>query len=188
MVYGAATCCRKLELLTGVFNVKMFMTLRGPKFLEVNNRMGRAYHREWIRKLYDVDLLHMAMMAACGVRPVTGSSIVKGYNSNIVRKERGQILGIMLYANRHGHALSTSATPEHLWALHKQGIVLFTQLESEVKGTTSAYEKPFGNLAVCKRTLFEAHANLVSVCETLGLETKESLKDSLGNLCLPRGI
>lgn len=155
------------------------MTPSGPKFIKVSNHMGYSYLREWVHVLYGIDLLHLALMAACGVSPVTSNSIVKGYNSEKVRRDSGQCLGILLYASRHGHALATSASLERLLALHKQGVVFFTQLEPEVREMSSEFEKPFGNLAVFEHTLSEAHTKLVNVCETLGLETKETLREIL---------
>ena len=70
LVVAAAFCCRSVGLHTGVFNLDMMMTSTGPRLLEINPRMGGFYLYHWIRHLYDVDLVHVAIMVACGVRPV----------------------------------------------------------------------------------------------------------------------
>ncbi|KAK7484019.1 hypothetical protein BaRGS_00024754, partial [Batillaria attramentaria] len=73
LIAAAESCCRGLGLTTGVFNVEMMLTPRGPKLLEINARMSAFYKREWLRRIYHVDLLELALMAACGVRPMTSN-------------------------------------------------------------------------------------------------------------------
>nr|KAG5708550.1 hypothetical protein BaRGS_032971 [Batillaria attramentaria] len=175
LVAGVAACCRGLGLTTGVFNVEMMMTPRGPRLIEINARMGGFYLRDWIRRVYHVDIFHMAIMAACGVRPVATNSLVRGHSSRRVLEHSGQLLGIMVYPSRHGHALATTATPEHLCQLHEQGVIVLTQIEPHVQKGSCEYEEPFANLAVHAPTLEEARAKLVGVCLALGLETEDTL-------------
>ncbi|XP_070174693.1 carnosine synthase 1-like [Littorina saxatilis] len=288
LVSAAASCCRGLGLSTGVFNVEMMLTARGPKLIEVNARMGGYYLRDWIRQLYNADLLLFALMCACGVRPVlTGycslddengfssssfddvteddgtledakgpisvnddvssspvimngdvskQGIYRGVGANglhaddkdvsensnditsiktfknVIQKNclrkndinsensidnhvsfsndrnvtssdgdvtKVQLMGIMLYPSRH--ALTTTATPQCLKQLHETGQIIFTQFETEVvdSAENGSFEEPFGNLAVRATSLQKSRAKLVSVCTSLGLETKESLREIL---------
>ena len=176
LVTGAVSCCRELGLLIGVFNVEMMLTPRGPRLIEVNARMGGFYLHNWIRLIYGVDLVHLALMCACGVRPVLtgGSSLDEEVED--VNKER--LMGIMLYPSRHRHALQTTATPERLQRLHDDGHVIFTQFESEVDcSQSSSNEEPYCNLAVKAADVKEARAKLTGVCTSLGLETEDSLRE-----------
>lgn len=179
MVTGAATCCRTLGLHTGVFSVKMIMTQLGPKLIRIKCCEANSYLNKFTHICYGVNLHHMALMAACGVCPSTSNSIIKNCDSKKVRTDCGQLLSILLYASRHRTALATSATPERLLQLQEKGTIIFTQLQSEAKEPATDSEEPFGNLAVHASNLSEARTQLISICETLGIETKESLKDIL---------
>ena len=86
-------------------------------------------------------------------------------------------MGLNLWANRHIEALTTTATLERLQQLHQQGAIVFTQLKQQV--STTNY--PVGNIAVRGRTPAEAVTKLTTVCECLGLETKELMEEVLGD-------
>nr|KAG5708547.1 hypothetical protein BaRGS_032968 [Batillaria attramentaria] len=162
-------------LKTGVFNVEMMMTPRGPRLIEINARIGGYYTREWIRRFYDVDMLLMALMAACGVRPVATNSPLGGYSNDKVRKDHGQLIGIMVYPTRHEEALATTATPEYMQRLHDKGVIFFTQNEPQVEKGDQDFEEPYANLAVHAPTLEQARAKLLGTCQALGLESEESM-------------
>ena len=178
LVSGAVSCCRGLGLLTGVFNVEMMLTPRGPRLIEINARMGGFYLRDWIRLIYGVDLVHLALLCACGVRPVlTGRSSL---DEDVDDGSEDRLMGIMLYTSRHHHALKTTATPERLQRLHDDGHIVFTQFERDVDHSHSrSYEEPYGNLAVRAAGVEEARARLIGVCTSLGLETEDSLCEIL---------
>ncbi|KAK7499711.1 hypothetical protein BaRGS_00009052, partial [Batillaria attramentaria] len=175
LIAAAEVCCRHLGLTTGVFNVEMMMTPRGPRLIEINARMGGFYLRDWIRRVYHVDIFHMAIMAACGVRPVATSSAVGGSTSSIIRDHAGQLMGMMLYKSRHAKALATTASLDVLHELHEQGAIVFFQMAPNVEDGKHEYEEPFANLAVHAPTLEEARAKLVGICVALGLETEVSM-------------
>ncbi|KAK7499709.1 hypothetical protein BaRGS_00009050 [Batillaria attramentaria] len=175
LIAGVAACCRGVGLKTGVFNVEMMMTPRGPRLIEINARIGGYYTREWIRRFYDVDMLLMALMAACGVRPVATNSPLGGYSNDKVRKDHGQLIGIMVYPTRHEEALATTATPEYMQRLHDKGVIFFTQNEPQVEKGDQDFEEPYANLAVHAPTLEQARAKLLGTCQALGLESEESM-------------
>ncbi|XP_076453456.1 carnosine synthase 1-like [Babylonia areolata] len=187
----AASCCRGLGLHTGVYNVDIMMTSLGPRLLEVNARMGGYYLRQWIRLIYNVDLFHLTLMCACGIRPVlSGSSCLEEHqedsdqSADITQEngkdsDRGYIMGIMLYPSRHAQALATTASPKELQLLDQEGQVIFFQLDADMTSDASSFEKPFGNLAVRASSVAEAKSKLVSVCTKLGLETEESVLEVL---------
>nr|KAG5697350.1 hypothetical protein BaRGS_004076 [Batillaria attramentaria] len=184
LIAAADSCCRGLGLTTGVFNVEMMLTPRGPKLLEINARMSAFYKREWLRRIYHVDLLELALMAACGVRPMTSNSPQGGYSSRAAREDNGQLIGLLLFASRHGNALATTATPEHLRDLHERGCILYVPMLDPAVRFTRGYERPVGSLAVHAPTLDEARAKLVATCVTLGLETEDSLADVMKDFVL----
>lgn len=179
LITASVACCRSLGLVTGVFCLGMMLTPCGPKLLEINARMGGGYTQDFIRRIYDVDVFHLAMMAACGVRPVAANSLVNGLSTAKAREDKGQLIGLMLYAGRHGNALASTATPEHLKRLHDAGSVILDQFGEMVDGGPHGYEAPFACLAVHAPTLREARAMFVATCLALGLETQETLAELL---------
>ena len=104
-------------------------------------------------------------------------SLVDDATNISVRRQKGVLMGLNLRPNRHEVALKTTATPERLQQLHVQGVILFTRFRLEVE--TVYY--PIGNIAVFGRTPAEAATKLTSLCEYLGLETKESMEEVLGD-------
>lgn len=179
LITASVACCRSIGLVTGVFCVRMMLTPCGPKLLEINARMGGGYTQDFIRRIYDVDLFHLAMMAACGVRPVAANSLVDGLSTAKAREDKGQLIGLMLYAGRHGNALASTATPEHLKRLHDVGSVILDQFGETVDGGPHEYEVPFACLTVHAPTLREARAKFVATCLALGLESQETLAELL---------
>ena len=69
VVKAALECCRALGLDHGLFDVDVMLTERGPKLIEINARMGGYCQRDLVLHCYDVDLLHLAYMLACDVKP-----------------------------------------------------------------------------------------------------------------------
>lgn len=184
LIGAAEACCRSLGLKTGVYNVEMIFTPRGPRLIEINARMGGFYLRDWVKRIYQVDLFHLSMMACCGVRPVASNSPMGGYNCQVTRETVGQLMGLMLYPSRHEKALMTSATIEHLRRLHKEGSIFFIQLDPDAeKDENCEFEEPFASLSVHGRTLEAARAKLVGTCTALGLETDETLSYLLQDFC-----
>ncbi|XP_076444055.1 carnosine synthase 1-like isoform X1 [Babylonia areolata] len=194
LIRAAASCCRGLGLHTGVYNVEMMMTSCGARLLEVNARIGGYYLRQWIRLIYNVDIFHLALMCACGIRPVlSGSSSLEEEQkdrggdllSSVQRDDndlrKGCIMGIMLCPSRHAQALATTASPEHLQALHQKGDIIFSQFEAEVVPQNGAFKEPYGNLAVRAPCLQDAKTKLMRVSTSLGLETEESLLEVLSD-------
>nr|KAG5699350.1 hypothetical protein BaRGS_004287 [Batillaria attramentaria] len=183
LITAAVTCCKTLGLLTGVFDVDMMLTTVGPKLLEVNARMGGLYTRDFIRTIYDVDLLHLSLMATCGMRPVASNSLVGGYSTSSTRDNSGQLIGLLLYPGRHGNALATTATPARLRSLHDQGVIKFLQFEETPDDCFSEYEEPFAAVGVHGATLEEARSKFKGTCLALGLETEASVGELLQHVC-----
>jgi carnosine synthase len=180
MISGAACCCRALGLHTGVYNVEMMMTPRGPRLIEVNGRMGGFYLRQWIRYVYGVDLLQAALLCACNMRPLpTGPSCLHFPRPEYVSD---QLMGINLYPSRHTEALKNLATPERLQSMHDESeVIVYNQLEEEIAEFHEGqqFEEPFANLAVKADSVDEAKAKLIALCVSLGLETEDDLKPIL---------
>lgn len=184
LLMAADSICSKLSLSNGVFNVQLTMTAYGPRLVGLRVDVGGLrYFREWIRALYDVDLLHLALMAACGVQAVAPNSLVQGYCSQQARNDRGQLMGMLLYSSRHRQALSTTVTPSHLQRLHDKGSVIFRQLadsfEWDAVHESSVLEEPLGSVAVRAPTVQAARAKLTGLCAGLGLETEQSMTEML---------
>ncbi|KAK7490074.1 hypothetical protein BaRGS_00018774 [Batillaria attramentaria] len=175
LVAAAAASCTGIGLDTGVFAVEMMMTPRGPKLLEINARLGALYTRVFHRLIYGVDLLYLALMAACGVRPVAGSNIVSGYTSVQAREDNGQLIAFPLYPKRHGKALATSR-------LHDQGTILYLQFHEGIELRDDEFDQAFALLAVRAPTLEEARTKLLATCTALELETEDTMVEILQDL------
>ncbi|KAL8582295.1 hypothetical protein ACOMHN_037052 [Nucella lapillus] len=191
LIEAAAACCEGVGLRTGVFGVEMMLTPCGPRLIEINARMAGFYVRDWIQILYNVDLFHLALMCACGIRPVLPQACSLeedprdcGKDGDRAWKQRGDstlpkgyIMGINLLRSRHGKALATTASPERLQRLHQEGQIIFCDLKNDA--FTHPFDQPRCSVAVHAPDLYEARAKLVSVCTQLGLETQESVLELL---------
>jgi biotin carboxylase len=177
---SAGYCCRELGLHTGVYSVEMVMTSRGVRLIEINACMGGSYLRDWVRRVYGVDLLQSALLCACGILPhPTGPSNLSSLASSMVRD---QLMGLMLYPSHHSAALKDMATPQHLQAMHDESeVIVYNQLEEEIAELheSQQFEEPFANLAVKADSVDGAKAKLIALCVSLGLETEDDLKPIL---------
>ncbi|KAH3797714.1 hypothetical protein DPMN_151301 [Dreissena polymorpha] len=88
---GPGTVVGHLGLSNGVFNVQMKMTHTGPKLIDINARTGSLYIRDWVKRLYYIDLMKCAQMVS---RHTSGSS-----------PPSGNIMGMMLIPSRHKHLI-----------------------------------------------------------------------------------
>jgi len=180
LINAAGYCCRELGLHTGVYNVEMMMTARGPRLIEINGRMGGFYLRDWIRYVYGVDLMVSAMMCACNIKPTAcGPTSMHTASHEMVRDT---LMGLMLYPSRHYTALTTMATPDRLQSMHDESdVIVYTQLEPTLEAPPEDIqdEEGFGNLAVKGDNLEDAKNKLIGLCVSLGLETEDELKPIL---------
>ncbi|XP_072043274.1 carnosine synthase 1-like [Amphiura filiformis] len=141
------------------------MTSTGPKLIEINPRMAGFFFRDWIKRLYGVDLMKCAMMISCGIKP---------YVPKLPTAEF--LLGVNLIPSKHGHVLTNSNLRMLLDDLQASGDVILTMLEEEAKLKHEAknipYEYPYANIAVKDRNVDECRQKLSEVCDKLNIETK----------------
>eukprot|EP01013_Petalomonas_cantuscygni_P007094 TRINITY_DN1866_c0_g1_i1.p1 TRINITY_DN1866_c0_g1~~TRINITY_DN1866_c0_g1_i1.p1 ORF type:complete len:1044 (+),score=311.26 TRINITY_DN1866_c0_g1_i1:216-3347(+) len=160
MVFAAHHVCRAAGLKYGVFNVEMKYTATGPRLIEINGRMGGFYIRDWIKRLYGVDLLRCAFLCSFGVRPVVPSRTPET-NTTIV--------GLMLYASQHGNALRQVVKDGRLKRLGEKNVAVVSVFEAEVP-EIGEYEEPYGNVAIAGPTAMDAGQKLMAMCRTLGFD------------------
>nr|KAG5708664.1 hypothetical protein BaRGS_034881 [Batillaria attramentaria] len=69
VITAAFECCKALGLDHGVFDVDIMLTKSGPKLIEINPRVGGYWTREFILQCYNVDLVPLACLIACDIKP-----------------------------------------------------------------------------------------------------------------------
>ncbi|XP_072042191.1 carnosine synthase 1-like [Amphiura filiformis] len=160
LVTAAYQCCNEIGLSNGVFNVEMKMTSTGPKLLEINARMGCGFTRNWIKRLYGVDLMKCAMLISCGIKP---------YVPKLPPVEF--LLGVNLIPSEHGRIMTNNNLRMVLNDLQASGDVILMMVGDEDAESTQ-YEQPFAKITVKGRNVDECRQKLGEVCGKLNIETK----------------
>ena len=163
LITAAYQCCTEIGLSNGVFNVELKMTPTGPKLVEINARMGGFYLRDWIKRIYGVDLMLCAMMISCGVRPFIPKL-----------KPKCQIMGVMLLPSLHRTFLDTNSAEHNVikgMTLH--GDVIWNQFDLEVtEHGNGRHEEPIANIAVSGINATDTRKKLLSVCDSLNISSE----------------
>ena len=163
LITAAYQCCTEIGLSNGVFNVELKMTPTGPKLIEINARMGGFYLRDWIKRIYGVDLMLCAMMISCGIKPFIPKL-----------KPKCQIMGVMLLPSLH-EAFLKSNSVEHnaIKGMTLTGDVIWNQFDHEVtQHVTSRHEEPIANIAVSGTDATDARKKLLSICDSLKISSE----------------
>lgn len=162
LIVSAYQCCVEIGLVSGVFNVEMKMTPLGPKLIEINARMGGFYLRDWIRTIYDVDILLCSFMIACDIRPILP-----------VVQPPGHMVGVMVVPSAHRKQLTDPANVRLLRLLEENGVIRVNRLEAEVPPPEEdQFEEPYMNIAVMDKDPEIVKTKLVGVFSLLGFNTK----------------
>ncbi|XP_072041224.1 carnosine synthase 1-like [Amphiura filiformis] len=164
LVMAAYQCCNKIGLSNGVYNVEMKMTSDGPKLIEINARMGGGHIRNWIKRLYGVDLMKCAMLISCGIKP---------YVPKLPPAEF--LLGVNLILSEHGRILTNNNLRKVLGDLQASGDVIFMMMEDEAKlkldAESTQYEQPYAQIAVKGRNVDECRQKLGKEAKSSGAST-----------------
>ena len=151
-------------LANGVFNVELKMTPTGPKLIEINARMGGFYNREWIKRIYSVDIMFCAMQIAAGIKP-----FIPKVEPNC------HIMGVMLVPSLHGHLLDAKSRSNNIvkGMILKDDIV-WNQFERDLPDhTCGTHEEPIANIAVSAKDFDTAREKLLTLCESTGISSKD---------------
>ncbi|KAK3586592.1 hypothetical protein CHS0354_027727, partial [Potamilus streckersoni] len=149
-------CCTKIGLANGVFNVEIKMISTGPKLVEINGRMDGFYLRDWIKKLYAVDLVMCAFMVSYGIKP---------YCPEI--KPKGQFMGFMCIPSLHSHMLNDPDTLSRRQELESKGIIHFNQFDEHAVIGKDGFEDPFASVAVLEKDKPSAKEKLLQLAKDL---------------------
>jgi len=161
LAFAAHHVVRATGLRTGVFNVEMKYTSTGPRLIEVNGRMGGFYIRDWVRRLYGVDLVRCAFLCSFGVRPAVPARLPQ---------TSATLIGLMLYSSQQKESLRQVADSGTLKRLADREIAVVNIFEPHVPEEME-YEEPYGNLAIAGATVTDAGQKLIAMVRTLGLDT-----------------
>ena len=163
LITAAYQCCTEIGLSDGVFNVELKMTPTGPKLIEINARMGGFYLRDWIKRIYNVDLMLCAMMISCGIKPFIPKL-----------KPKCQIMGVILVPSLH-EAFLKSNSVEHnvIKGMTLVGDVIWNQFDQEVtQHVTSRHEEPMASIAVAGTDATDARKKLLTICDSLKISSE----------------
>jgi len=64
----AIASAKALGLTDGVIHMEGKVTSEGPRLIEANARMGGSYVRDWVLKVWGVDMVEEGFMAAAGIK------------------------------------------------------------------------------------------------------------------------
>ncbi|XP_013413693.1 carnosine synthase 1-like [Lingula anatina] len=163
MVMATKQCVDAVGLTEGVYSVEFKMAPTGPKLIEINGRVTGAHYRNWVRTVFETDILFLNFLIACGIQP-----------SVRPLEPRCQLIGVMCTTTAHAKALSRPgiATLEILAEAHEKGEIIFFPMESELKEN-----EPFENLlcqvAVKGKSVNEAKKKLLAVCRKYGIDNQQ---------------
>ncbi len=90
LIRAAWLTCQRLGLRNGVVNIEFKFSRFGPKVLEANGRMAGFYTPDWVREVWDLELVEQVMLIACGIRPV----------GRVRRTPRTYLAGVQIFAEQ----------------------------------------------------------------------------------------
>jgi len=163
LIMAAYQCCVEVGLVSGVFNVELKMSASGPKIIEINARMGGFYLRDWIKIVYNTDMLLCAFMIACNIKPVVPFVVPSV-----------QMIGVMAVPSVHRKALSDPENARLMRLLEENGVIRVIRLDNELPPVSEdRYEEPYLNIAVMDANYENAKKKVIGVFNLLGLNTNE---------------
>ncbi|XP_013384061.1 carnosine synthase 1-like [Lingula anatina] len=164
LITATYQCLSTVGHTDGVFNVEFKMTPSGPKLIEINGRIGGWFYRNWVRTVFETDLLFLNFLIACGIQP------------NVKPLEPScQLMGIVCTPKDHAKALSRPGmvTPEILAEAHGRGEIMYYEIEPTMEGKLD-YESGCCQIAIKGKSISEAKRRLLAVCRKYGVDNPES--------------
>ncbi|XP_060582351.1 carnosine synthase 1-like [Ruditapes philippinarum] len=176
LIDAAFKCCLGIGLTDGTFNVEFIMTANGPKLVEINPRMCGYVFREWIMKLYGLDMMLYTMMISCGIKPEIPNS-----STDTIQ------MGVMVIPSLHGKLLTDDYYKNKLSEMIDRCKVFFLQFESlehpptyeePSLGHLATFEEPFGNVSVSGTNPVEVKRKLMDICRALDIDQNDYQVDT----------
>ena len=162
IITAAYQCSTGVGLVTGVFCVEMKMTPTGPKLIEINARMPGYQYRDWIKKVYGVDLVNCVFMTACGIKPLIHKP-----------KPRFQMMGVMCIPSIHAMIFTNTQTKDLLKNLHCKGDIYYFAIHEEFTDVDPATQAPICNIGAIAGDVPKAKEKLLNLCTLFHLITDE---------------
>lgn len=170
LITAAYQCCIGVGLVSGVFNIQLKMTTTGPRLIEINARMAGYCKRDWLRTVFSVDILLLAFMVACDIRPVLPRQL----------DPLGQLVSIYIVPSDHRQALSDQKLADELRQLHDKGVAIVTPLVTHLPATFDDIDQqPYASVDVMACDAMTALTRVVDVFDQLGLNTPECPVDEV---------
>ncbi|XP_060606652.1 carnosine synthase 1-like, partial [Ruditapes philippinarum] len=166
LIDAAFKCCLGIGLTDGTFNVELIMTTNGPKLIEINPRMCGFVFRDWIMKLYGIDIMLYTMMISCGIKPE-----IPNISTDTIQ------MGVMVIPSLHGKLLTDEHYKNKLSEMIDRGEVFFLQFIESLEHL-STYEEPFGNVSVSGINPREVKRKLLDICRALDIDQNDYQVDT----------
>merc|ERR1712023_272412 len=180
LIAGAYQCCKAAGLHSGVYNVEMKYTSKGPRLIEINARLGGFYLTNWAQRVFNVNLVRCVMQVACGIRPVVPA---------VIPPTRSCCVGLQLYNGHHGKALR-KYVPENeeiltyqerfeqnrFRQLDKDGSLIWISMMRGLGAAHNEWEGAYANIGCEAPTHAEAAAKLLTAVSCFGIDDDSSLK------------
>eukprot|EP01094_Clydonella_sp_ATCC50884_P028591 TRINITY_DN8628_c0_g1_i1.p2 TRINITY_DN8628_c0_g1~~TRINITY_DN8628_c0_g1_i1.p2 ORF type:complete len:986 (-),score=445.26 TRINITY_DN8628_c0_g1_i1:190-3108(-) len=180
LIAGAYQCARAGGLHSGVYNVEMKYTSKGPRLIEINARLGGFYLTNWAQRVFDVNLIRCVCQVACGIRPVVPS---------VIPPSRTTCVGLQLYNSHHGAALKRYVPADEqvisreerfkqnrFRQLDADGTLVWISMARELGDQPAQWEGAYANIGCSAPTHEEAAAKLLSVVSCFGIDEQSALK------------
>ncbi|XP_053395922.1 carnosine synthase 1-like [Mercenaria mercenaria] len=160
LIEAAYRCCLQIGLSDGTFNVDFKLTENGPKLLEINSRMGGYCIRDWLRKLYGIDIMLYSLMITSGIYPYI---VLRTHPVDKI------LIGVMVIPSLHAKILKEESLRNLLYSMIEKEEIFFLEFLN-LSENLPPYDKPFGNITVSGSTSQEAKLKLMEVCRVLDID------------------
>ncbi|XP_013384068.1 carnosine synthase 1 [Lingula anatina] len=163
LVTATSQCLTAIGVTDGVFSVEFKTTPTGPKLIEINGRVSSVFYRNWIRIIYEVDILFQNFLIACGIQPCVQPL-----------EPSCQLMGVTCFQTAHAKVLTRPgvATPDILVEAHERGEIIFFDISPPVEDER-VHEKELCQIAVKGESVSDAKRKLLAICKKYGVDNPE---------------
>ncbi len=156
-VRAAYQCAIGVGFTDGVLNMDTKMTPEGPKLIEINARIPGYCWRDWMKIIYGIDIHKIALLIACGIRPIMPPNI----------RPRCHIMGVMCVPSLHRQIFAEPWSRELRELESSQEVMFFSLFEDD--GTDDL----LCNVTAVGDTKAEAKRKLLDACTRLRIDGPE---------------
>lgn len=171
LIQSASSAAYHLGLHTGVFNFEFIIVDTQPKLIDVNARMGGFYIRNWIKRIWNYDILDAAIECAMGGEPI-----------HLQNKPTATIVGAMLLPSAFANTLSQTRVNDIVTRANINPNVIVSIFETSFH-IDRIVDEPWANIGCITDSYSKSKKGLANFLDSFGLlEIDSDLKTSLSSL------